>query len=219
MTRYPSCISRPAIAILWLSLLCAAGFMLQTVFSAEAPESRDEVQPKIECLLPDGQTCAILRPHDVDPRSSATIIDDTTVSCPLRQGETTFVIALPKNVNCDQLTFVNENAGASGELKIAVSESRLEANSPKWTEIDGIIPFSHKRLFNVSLVGIETKFVRLSFHVDPTSNVADRAASSFQSSALASAINSRFAKVHMQRAEMLLVFESLIASSGAWPNE
>ena len=193
--------------------------MLQTVFSAEAPEAKDAIQPKIECLLPDGQTSAISSPHDVDPRSSASIIDDTTVSCPLREGETTFVIALPKNLTCDQLTFVNENAGASGELKIAVSDSRLAANSPKWTEIDGIIPFSHKRLFNVSLVGVETRFVRLSFHIDPTSNVAVRATASFQSSALASAINSHFAKIHAQKAEALPIFESLIASSSASPNE
>src|ERR1700719_2888116 len=201
MTRYPSCISRPAIAILWLTLLCVAGFMLQTVFSAEAPEAKDAIQPKIECLLPDGQTSAISSPHDVDPRSSASIIDDTTVSCPLREGETTFVIALPKNLTCDQLTFVNENAGASGELEIAVSDSRLSADKPKWTEIDGIIPFSHKRLFNVSLVGIETKFVRLSFHVDAADgNVARRQSDSFQSSDLASAVSSHFAELHSQHA-------------------
>jgi hypothetical protein len=190
--------------------------MLQTVFSAEAPDSSTENQPKIECLLPDGQISALLRPHVVDPRSSASVIDDTTVSCPLREGETTFVIALPKNASRDRLTFVNENNSACGELKIAVSDSRLAAGSSKWTEIEGIIPFSHKRLFNVSLVGIETKFVRLSFHVDAADgNVARRQSDSFQSSDLASAVSSHFAELHSQHAAESSFFGSLAANSRA----
>ena len=221
MTRYPSRISEPAIAILWLTLLCAAGFTLQTVLSAEPPQSADGLQTKIECLLPDGQTSAISHPHDVDPRSAASIIDDATVSCPLREGETTFVIELPKNANRDRLTFINENAAASGELKIAVSDSHLAATSPKWSEVDGIIPFSHKRLFNLSLLGIETRFVRLSFHVDSAdSKVAGSPKVSFQSSALASAINSHFVKVHSQQSEFFPLFGWLAANSlGSTSNE
>jgi hypothetical protein len=216
MARYPSCMSRPAIALLWLTLLCAAGFMLQNVFSAEAPDSSSEIQPKIECLLPNGQVSEILPPHGVDPLSSTSVIDNTTVSCALQEGETTFVIALAKNTNCDRLTFVNKNTRACGELKIAVSDSRLAANSSKWTEIDGVTPFSHKRTFNVSLVGIETRFVRLSFHVDAAdSNVAGRQSDAFQSSALANAINSHFAKLHSQHADQSSFFGSLTANAPA----
>jgi hypothetical protein len=220
MARYPSRISRPAIAILWLSFLCAAGLMIANVFSAEPQQSTDDGQPKIECLLPNGQVSAILRPHDVDPLSSASIIDDTTLSCPLREGETTFVIALPKNLGCDRFTFVNQNTSASGELKIAVSDSRLAATSSEWTEIDGIIPFSHKRLFNVSLVGVETRFVRLSFHVDSTSNAVNPPLAAFQSSAFASAISSHFVKVHANRAAESEILETLSATSrNSAPNE
>jgi hypothetical protein len=216
MTRYPSCISQPAIALLWLTLLCAAGFLAQNVFSAPIAQS-DE--PKIECLLPNGQFGSVQRPHNTDATSAVSVIDDTTVSCPLRAGETTFVIALPKNGDRDRLTFVNENMAASGELKIAVSDSRLDATSPKWTQIDGIIPFSHKRLFNVSLVGIETRFVRLTFNVESATNVTSRASSDFRSSALATAINSHFAKIHSQRVADSVSFGSLTLSSNLTPNE
>lgn len=217
MTRYPSRISQPAIALLWLTLLCAVGFVAQNVFSATPVHSNE---PKIECLLPNGQLSAVLRAHDIDPVSAVSVIDETTVSGPLRPGETTFVIALAKNGERDRLTFVNENLAASGELKIAVSDSRLNANSPKWTEIDGIIPFSHKRLFNVSLVGIETRFVRLTFNVESGNNVTIRALPAFRSSALASAINSRFAKLDTQHDVESLSFASFASSINvSLPNE
>jgi hypothetical protein len=191
--------------------------MAQHVFSATLPVAADE--PKIECLLPDGQVTAVSRAH-TDPVSAASVIDDSTVSCRLRPGETTFIVALPKNGDRDRLTFVNENLTASGELRIAVSDSRLAADSPKWTEIDGIIPFSHKRLFNVSLVGVETRFVRLTFHVEGENNVGSHALPGFESSALASAINSNFAKLHAQHVDDSLSFGQLASSSSSsLPNE
>jgi hypothetical protein len=174
--------------------------------------------PQIECITPDGQFSKISRPHVVDPRSAASIIDDATLSCPLREGETTFVIALPRNASRDRFTFVNENAAASGELKIAVSDSYLPANSPNWTEVDGIVPFSHKRLFNLSILGVETKFVRLSFHVESSHDglsaekVTDIPAA-FRSSALANAINSHFATLHSQRADLSATSGSLSVDS------
>ena len=88
---------------------------------------------------------------------------DDTISCPLQGGDTTFVIALPKAALIDRLTFVNENATARGDLKIAVSNDRLPANSAKWTEVDGVIPFARKRLFNLSMLGVEANYVRLFF--------------------------------------------------------
>ena len=120
----------------------------------------------VECITPDGQPGAISDAHIDDPTPAASMIDESTVSCPLREGNTTFVIALSTNTLRDRFTFINENAAACGQLTIAVADSRLPANSPEWTQVEGIVPFSHKRLFNLSLLGIETKFVRLTFHVD-----------------------------------------------------
>jgi hypothetical protein len=202
-----------------LSLVFSATVFFQPFLIAEPNATGPN--PQIECVTPDGQLSQILRPHVVDPRSAVSIIDAATVSCPLREGETTFVIALPKNAPRDRFTFVNENTAASGELKIAVSDSYLPANSPSWTEVDGIVPFSHKRLFNLSILGVETRFVRLSFHVDSahdalsTEKVA-HIPTSFRSSALASAINSHFvAKLHAQRTDLSPAFGSLSVISYA----
>ena len=56
--------------------------------------------------------------------------------------------------------FVNENAAAEGQLLIAVSNQPLVADSPLWSAVEGAIRFRHKRLFTVSLVGVEAKYVQ-----------------------------------------------------------
>ncbi len=100
------------------------------------------------------------------------VMEDGTISCPLQQGETNFVVSLAKVSMLDRLTFINENAAARGELKIAVSNRRLPADSNLWQDVEGTVPFSEKRMFNLSLVGVEAKYVRLSFRVDQAGSVA-----------------------------------------------
>ncbi len=127
---------------------------------------------KIECITPDGQNNPVSKLPVVDPSAAALIMEDDTVSCVLQEGETNFVVELPKARLLDRLTFLNENAMARGELKIAVSNKRLKSDSAGWLEVEGVVPFSHKRLFGVSLIGIEAKFVRLSFRVEKAGRVA-----------------------------------------------
>src|SRR5437773_917352 len=63
-------------------------------------------------------------------------------------------------------------AASRGELKISVSNYRLPASSSKWTEVEGVIPFARKRLFNLSMLGVEAKYVRLSFRVEKEGRIA-----------------------------------------------
>ena len=155
-----------------------------SVMSA-APASEDKEAPndakniaqmncgaQIECIMPDGRTATIADRASLEQSPTALIMDDDTISCPLQGGDTTFVIALPKTALIDRFTFVNENATARGELKIAVSNCPLPAKSSKWTEVDGVIPFARKRLFNLSMLGVEAKYVRLSFHVEKEGRIA-----------------------------------------------
>jgi len=121
---------------------------------------------QIECVTPDGHPGRISKLPVQDPNATALIMEDDTVTCVLKEGETNFVIELPDVAVPDRFTFLNENGKAHGELKISVSNQRLSPNSPDWKEVDGVIPFSHKRLFGVSLLGIEAKYVRLSFRVE-----------------------------------------------------
>ncbi|MGZ5537019.1 MAG: hypothetical protein ACXWG0_00680 [Chthoniobacterales bacterium] len=143
-----------------------------TVFAARPEATDDEgvnlvplnAGGQIECITPDGRT-ELLSPNKTSV-SSAAVLRDETLSCPLQQGLTTFVIKLPGTALLDRFTFVNENAAASGELKISVSNYQLPASSPKWVAVDGNITFSHKRLFNLSMLGVEARYVKLSFNVE-----------------------------------------------------
>jgi hypothetical protein len=207
--------------ILGVALL--TGAMLGSPAPAETVAIAAEIA-QIDCITPDGKVNTISRSDHIESKSAASWIDETTISCLLRQGETTFVIELPKNASRDRLTFINENGGACGELKIAVADAHLGADSPKWKEVDGIIPFAHKRLFNLSLLGIETKFVRLSFHVEGADGAERNVAhlqNVFQTSALAEAISSHFVmSAHAQRTPVGASFGSLsVAPLTTSPNK
>ena len=122
---------------------------------------------QIEWNAPDGRTARGQRES-----AAALIMDDDTVSCPLPEGQTEFVIKLPATASLDRFTFVNENAEAAGQLKISVSNYRLPAVSPKWVEVEGAIAFTRKRVFNLSLVGVEARYVKLSFQVEKAGRIA-----------------------------------------------
>jgi hypothetical protein len=103
---------------------------------------------------------------------SALLLDDDTLNYPLTEGDTTFLVSFPRTSALDRFTFVNENAAASGELKIAVSNYRLPAKSPKWNEVNDGVGFSGKRLIDVSMLGTEARYVKLSFHVTRAGTIA-----------------------------------------------
>ncbi len=127
--------------------------------------ARNNANAEIECTRPDGRVVAVPAATGMNKDSDAVLSDNETLSCPLQEGRTTFVIKLPARSQRDRFTFVNENATAAGELKISVSNDQLPATSPKWVEVDGNITFSHKRLFSVSTVGVEARYLKLSFNV------------------------------------------------------
>ena len=120
---------------------------------------------QIECTTPDGRVLTVPTAADASKGAAALLSDDETLRCPLQEGRTTFVIKLPENSARDRFTVINENAAAAGQLKISVSNDPLPAASTEWVEVDGDITFSHKRLFNVSMVGVEARYMKLSFDV------------------------------------------------------
>ena len=126
----------------------------------------------IDLITPDGRVVEVPSATEKNSSATALIMDDDTLSCPLQEGETTFVITFPRTSLLDRFTFVNENATAAGELKISVSNYRLPVQSPRWTEINGSTPFTGKRLFNLSLLGVEARYVKLSFHVEKGGRIA-----------------------------------------------
>ncbi len=127
---------------------------------------------KIQCILPDGRPAPVAIGKAESKGAAALIMDDDTLSVPLQEGETTFIITLPTTSLVDRFSFVNENATARGNLKIAVSNHQLAPGSAKWVEVDGQIPFTNKRLFNVSMMGVEARYVKLSFNVEKGGRIA-----------------------------------------------
>jgi hypothetical protein len=176
------------------SFALALGFLAANNCCNAGSPTKNTTQ--IEYIAPDGQFSSLTAAHLASHKPIIAFVDDDTVSCVLREGETRFIIELANNAARDRFTFLNENAGACGELRIAVSDSPLPPDSPKWTEVDGIVPFAHKRLFKLSMLGVETKFVRLSFKVDGQRQDSAKISDPFQTSVLTAAINSSFSRLH-----------------------
>ena len=185
---------RPAGIFRHLWIVAFAGFLAANTSCYAGGSTKNTTQ--IEFITPDGQFSALTAAHPASHKATAAFVDNDTISCVLKEGETTFIIQLPKNSPPDRFTFLNENAAACGELRIAVSDSPLPVDSPKWTEVDGIVPFAHKRLFKLSMLGVETKFVRLSFKVDEQRQETAQVPRPFQTSVLSAAINSSLSRVH-----------------------
>jgi hypothetical protein len=160
--------------------------------------------PEVEYIAPNGQFSSLSGTNRPKNQPCAAFVDRDTISCTLREGETTFIIQLPKNSQSDRFTFLNENAAACGELRIAVSDSLLPADSPKWTEVDGIVPFAHKRLFKLSVLGIETKYVRLSFKVEGHAQESAHILDPFRTPVLATGIDSNFPTLHQKELDFTL---------------
>ncbi|MEY2495561.1 MAG: hypothetical protein QOJ45_2053 [Verrucomicrobiota bacterium] len=126
----------------------------------------------IDLITPDGRVAALPSATKKNSSVSALIMDDDTLSYPLEEGETTFIITLPKMAMLDRFTFVNENASTEGEMKVSVSNYRLAVQSPKWVEVTGNTPFTRKRHFDLSLLGVEARYVKLSFRVEKSGRIA-----------------------------------------------
>jgi len=123
----------------------------------------------IDLIGPDGRIVTVT---DKDSSARELLFDDDTLGYPLSEGDTTFLLSFPRTSMLDRFTFVNENASAEGEMKISVSNYRLPAQSSKWNEVSGGTSFTGKRLFDLSLLGTEARFVKLSFHVTKAGSIA-----------------------------------------------
>jgi hypothetical protein len=189
--------------------LALVGFFPTNTFCNAGSPSKNSTQ--IEYIAPDGQFSSLTAAHPASHQATAAFVDNDTISCVLKEGETTFIIELPNSEPRDRFMFLNENAAACGELRIAVSDSALPADSPKWTEVDGIVPFAHKRLFKLSMLGVETKFVRLSFKVDGQLQNSAQISHPFGSSVLTTTINSSFSRLHQSGRDLSVAAVSVAA--------
>ena len=99
-------------------------------------------------------------------------LSDKPLHYSLPEGETILIIQVPNTALLDRFTFINQDT-IRGALKIAVANSSLSPGDPNWNAVSGAIAFAHKRLFNLSMVGVEAKYVRLSFRVAKEDHIAE----------------------------------------------
>src|SRR3954471_19772465 len=162
-----------------LSLIFAAtsfaGEFTSSVTSLEDAGNRAKNLARMNCgatidlVGSDGHLVTVTN-KEADP--GALLLDDDTLNYPLPEGDTTFLLSFPRISTLDRFTFVNENGAAAGEMRIAVSNYRLPANSKKWIDVNGGTSFAGKRLFDLALAGTEARYVRVIFHVTKAGNIA-----------------------------------------------
>jgi hypothetical protein len=119
-------------------------------------------------LLNCGARIECVKTDDAEQRTHAPVVvmNDGSIRCPLNEGDTTFVVTLPRPCMLERLRFVTENVAARGTLSLAVSDEDLAPDSGHWRLVEGSVAFHHKRLFDLSVVGLEAKFVRVTFSVE-----------------------------------------------------
>lgn len=180
MSRFPSLIRSQCTVAGWFRALVLGGLVVQLLSAGAASianaannqggnPDRTNDGAQIECVTPDGRVSPVANLGVSNPGAPALMMDDETISCALPEGQTTFIIPIFKAALLDRFTLVNQNAAACGVFEISVSNSHLPADSPKWNQVGGIVPFAHKRLFNLSMLGVEAKYMKLSFHIEKAS--------------------------------------------------
>jgi hypothetical protein len=156
-----------AVAALAASFFTNPGLAAATADERSSNLGRMNCGAQVECIMPDGTKAPMVTGGKKNDHAAAVVImEDDTIRCPLKEGVTTFIVSLPGEVMVDRFSFINENAAARGELKIAVSNCSLPPASSEWKPVEGNIAFNRKRLFNLSLLGVDAKFLKLTFRVD-----------------------------------------------------
>jgi hypothetical protein len=92
----------------------------------------------------------------------------------LHRGVTSFVIPLsaPDQRRC--FTLENEIIAANGTFSIATANERLAVNDANWNIVGGAVRFRQKKQFYLSLMGVEAKFVRLTFQIEDPGKIVQR---------------------------------------------
>lgn len=119
----------------------------------------------IDRILPGGKIVTFAGGADNSSDPSTLLLDDNTLSCPLSLGDNVFVVTLPHVSVLQRFAFINRNAAAQGDFEVAVSNYRLGSTDPAWTSVQRTTPFDKERLINQPMLGVEARYVRLTFHV------------------------------------------------------
>jgi hypothetical protein len=119
----------------------------------------------IDRILPGGKIVTFTNSPQDSADPSTLLLDDNTLSCALALGDNVFVVTLPHISVLQRFAFINRNATAQGEFEVAVSNYRLGSTDPAWTKVQRPTSFDKERFINLAMLGVEARYVRLTFHV------------------------------------------------------
>ena len=120
---------------------------------------------RIDRILPGGKIVTFTNAAQNAADPSTLLLDDNTLSCSLALGDNVFVVTLPHTSVLQRFAFINRNGAAEGEFEVAVSNYRLGSTDPAWTSVQRSTSFDKERLINLPMLGVEARYVRLTFHV------------------------------------------------------
>jgi hypothetical protein len=95
--------------------------------------------------------------------SNALLRDDDPLGYALPPGSTTLVVSLPKIEVLNRFNFLNLTA--SGKVSVAISSSKLPADSPRWRSVQTLDFSGDNGVVTCDLGSVEAKYVRVSFAV------------------------------------------------------
>ncbi|MEY2539072.1 MAG: hypothetical protein QOG67_2812 [Verrucomicrobiota bacterium] len=127
---------------------------------------------RIDWISPGATGLINISSREQTASAESLLLDDQTLNCRLSRGDNTFVLTLPRISLLNRFSFINEQATASGSVEIFVSNYRLSPNDSRWQTTNQNVSFSGRRFVNVSLVGIEAKYIRILFHVEKEGAIA-----------------------------------------------
>lgn len=88
---------------------------------------------------------------------------------PLPTGTTSLIVNLPKVEQLQVFNFLNLTA--TGRVSVAVSNSRLPANSPQWRSVVRAQEFSGQDVVNCELGTVEARYVKLDFNISGAGSI------------------------------------------------
>ena len=95
--------------------------------------------------------------------SNALLRDDDPLGYALTPGSTDVIISLPKIEVLNRFDFVNLTA--QGKVAVAISSSKLPAESPRWRSVQKMDFSGDNGVVTCDLGSVEAKYVRVSFEV------------------------------------------------------
>lgn len=156
-----------------VTVLLSTGFTAFAEKNGEVSETANQAKnlARLNCgahidrILPGGKIVTFTNSPQDSADPSTLLLDDNTLSCALALGDNVFVVTLPHISVLQRFAFINRNAAAQGEFEVAVSNYRLGSTDPAWTKVQRSTSFDRERSINLPMLGVEARYVRLTFHV------------------------------------------------------